>query len=338
MIETPPGAPAARFACRPDATLVVCAWILTGWLWATPIASAQTGGGRAEGHEPHVRAATPPPRFGYYSTQWRRWPDAEAAPGSNTKAATPVASPQLEIPGEREESPPGAVEPLPQPDREGPRLPFPAAANGLPSVRPAPHGSGAVGTAGVSRDGLTVEQRTERLARQAAAAKAGTREQQSQFTRQLVVEILATHDPELRSRIVATAAEFDTPEADAICTGALQDPDDRVRMAACTACGRRGGPSAVRLLSTRCETDAERGVRLHALSVLAELDDRGAIPVIARALDDSDPVVRNRAMRALKQASGRDLGNDVEAWRAWAADPDAPAARWSWGEAIRKLF
>lgn len=335
MTEMPFGFPAARFACRPVATAFACAWIVTGWLWATSMASGQMVGSRTAGDEMPVRVSTPPPRFGYYRTQWRRWPDAEATPGSNTKAATPATPAPLEIPGVQDESPPGAMEPLPQPDRGQPRPRFPAAAKGPPPVRPAQDRDV---TAGIRRDGLTLDQRSERLARQAAAAKAGSREQQTQFTRQLVAEILATHDPELRIRIVATAAEFDTPDANAICTGALQDPSDRVRMAACAAWGRRGGPTAVQLLATRYETDAELGVRLRALSALAELDDGEARAAIARALDDSDPVIRNRAMNALRQASGRDFGNDVDAWRSWAADPDAPAARWSWMESIRKLF
>jgi hypothetical protein len=292
-------------------------------------------GSRTARDEMPVRVSTPPPRFGYYSTQWRRWPDAVATAGSNSKTATPAAPAQLEIPGVQDESPPGAVEALPQPDRAQPRPQFPAAAKRPPTVRP---GQDRAVTTGMSGDGLTLAQRSERLARQAAAAKAGTREQQSQFTRQLVAEILAAHDPALRSTIVATAAEFDTPDANAICTGALQDPSDRVRMAACAAWGRRGGPTAVQLLATRYETDAELGVRLRALSALAELDDGEAVAAIARALDDSDPVIRNRAMNALRQASGRDFGNDVDAWRSWAADPDAPAARWSWMESIRKLF
>ena len=200
----------------------------------------------------------------------------------------------------------------------------------------------AAGRGGTAPPGLSLEQRTQRLARQSAAAKAGTREQQAEFTRQLVAEILAAHDPELRCRIVATAAEFDTPDADAICAGALQDPNERVRMAACTAWGRRGGPTAVERLSARYASDGDLGVRLRALTALGELDDKAAIAAVARALDDADPVVRKRAMQSLKRLSGRDLGDDVEAWRAWAAAPDrAPSrwsTRWSWLDAFRRMF
>ena len=45
-----------------------------------------------------------------------------------------------------------------------------------------------------------------------------------------------------------------------------------------------------------------------------------------------------RAVAALKQVSGRDLGNDVNAWRAWASDPAADRNEWSIAEQFRKLF
>ncbi|MFM8803188.1 MAG: HEAT repeat domain-containing protein [Planctomycetia bacterium] len=285
---------------------------MTASLWGLPSASGQVAENRAGEFGTRVPIATPPPRFGYHRTKWRSWEDDEPPASTNMKAATPAAPPRLEVPDLREESPRRADEPPPRA----------AAAN----------------AGGMAGGGLTLEQRAQRLARQAAAAKAGSREQQSQFTRALVAEILAAHDPELRCRIVATVADFDTPEANAILTGALQDPNDRVRMTACTVWGRRGGPSAVQLLSTRYDSDTDLGVRLRALAALAELDDDAAIPAIAKALDDADPVVRKRAMQSLKQRSGRDLGNDVDAWRAWAADPDRAAPRWSWLEAFRKLF
>jgi hypothetical protein len=313
MTDASPAPPAARSACRPGAKAVACACLVTASLWGLPPALAQVVESRAGEFDARRPIATPPPRFGYHRTKWRSWTDEEATPSTGPKAATPAAPPRLEVPDAREESPRGADHPPPPP-------------------------AAAIGAGGMPRDGLTLEQRAQRLARQAAAAKAGTREQQSQFTRALVAEILAAHDPELRCRIVATVADFDTPEANAILAGGLQDPDDSVRMAACTAWGRKGGPNAVQLLSTRYASDADLGVKLRALSALAELDDAAAIPTLAKALDDADPVVRKRAMQSLKQVSGRDLGDDVNAWRAWAADPDRAAPRWSWVEAFRRLF
>ena len=141
----------------------------------------------------------------------------------------------------------------------------------------------------------------------------------------------------MRCLILDTVAEFETPAAKAICSGALEDPDERVRMAACTAWRKRGGSEAVEQLATRYRTDREIDVRLRALRELGEMGDKEAVPVLAKALEDSDPAVQYRAVGALKKVSGRDLGDDVNKWREWAADPDGSTAEWSIAEEFRKV-
>ena len=186
--------------------------------------------------------------------------------------------------------------------------------------------------------GATADQRIDSLAADAAKAKAGTHAEQADFTSGQVKSMLDEHDPRVRCVILETVAEFDTPSAVAICKGALEDPDARVRMAACTAWRNRGGPEAVELLATRYRTDQEIDVRLRALRELGQLGDEQAIPVLAKALEDSDPAVQYRAVAALKKVSGRDLGDDVNKWREWAADPAESSAEWSIAEEFRKLF
>ena len=46
-----------------------------------------------------------PAQFGYYGTQWRRWPGAGVVPVSGFEDATPAAPPRLQVPGPDEESP-----------------------------------------------------------------------------------------------------------------------------------------------------------------------------------------------------------------------------------------
>jgi HEAT repeat protein len=186
--------------------------------------------------------------------------------------------------------------------------------------------------------GPTADQRIEELAADAKKAKAGSHADQVEFTRKLSEEILQEHDARVRCVILDTVAEFETPAATAICTGALEDPDERVRMAACTAWRKRGGSEAVEQLAARYRTDREIDVRLRALRELGELGDKEAVPVLAKALEDSDPAVQYRAVGALKKVSGRDLGDDVNKWREWAADPDGSSAEWSIAEEFRKVF
>ena len=194
----------------------------------------------------------------------------------------------------------------------------------------------------VARDrelyGATADQRISELTAEAKAARAAGPAGQAEFTQRLVGQLLGEHDPRVRSQILEVAADFDTPAAVAICKGALQDPDDTVRMEACAVWARRGGAEAVTLLAARSQTDAELDVRLQALRMLGELGDDRAIPVLAKALEDPDPAVQYRAVAALKEVSGRDLGNDVNAWREWAADPEGSSAKWSIAEGFRQLF
>jgi HEAT repeat protein len=186
--------------------------------------------------------------------------------------------------------------------------------------------------------GFTADTRIKKLAERSKVAKSGPEQGQLEFTQDLVRMMLEEHDPRVRGKILETAADYDTASATAICKGAMQDPSDVVRFKACDVWAKRGGEEAVQLLATRFQTDADLDVRLRALKMLGELKDKQAIPVLARALEDSDPAVQYRAVASLKQVSGRDLGNDVNAWREWAADPEAHKAEWSIAEGFRRLF
>lgn len=186
--------------------------------------------------------------------------------------------------------------------------------------------------------GSTADQRIKEFEAEAGTAKSGGQHAQLEFTRKLVDTMLEEHDPRVRSALVKLAADFDTAAATAICKGALNDPDERVRMAACSAWAQRGGPEAVQLLAARSEADTELDVRLRAIRELGELNDKAAIPALAKALEDPDPAMQYRAVGSLKKVSGRDLGDDVNKWREWAADPEGSAEDWSIAEAFRRLL
>lgn len=186
--------------------------------------------------------------------------------------------------------------------------------------------------------GLTADQRIGELAEKAKAVAAGSPADQERFSQEIAAAMVDEHDARVRSAMLEAVVNLQTPLATAVCTGALQDPDPRVRMAACSAWATRGGPGAVELLAARYQTDTELDVRLRALRCLGELGDAAAVPVLAKALEDSDPAVQYRAVGALKKVSGRDLGDDVNKWREWAADPEGSSAEWSIAETFRKLF
>jgi HEAT repeat protein len=188
------------------------------------------------------------------------------------------------------------------------------------------------------RYGATADQRIKEFTTEAERSKKAAAASQQEFTDGLVNKLLDEHDPRVRVAMLDAAARFDTPSAVAICKGALEDPDERVRAKACEVWGQRGGPEAVSLLAARFDTDDDIDVRLKALRELGRLGDEAAIPVLARALENTDPAVQFRAVAALKQVSGRDLGDDVNLWRAWAADSKAPGTEWTIAEGFRRLF
>ena len=188
------------------------------------------------------------------------------------------------------------------------------------------------------RYGATADQRIKELAADAERAQKEGGGGSQEFTRRLAATALEEHDPRVRAAILDVAAGFDTPSAVAICKGALEDPDQRVRDKACEIWGQRGGPEAVALLTTRFDADTDIDVRLKAIRELGQLGDKTAIPTLARALENSDPAVQYCAVAALKQVSGRDLGDDVNLWRAWAADPKAEGTEWTIAEGFRRVF
>ncbi len=153
-----------------------------------------------------------------------------------------------------------------------------------------------------------------------------------------MVEMLLTeHDGGVRSRIVEEAGAFETPDSDAIIHGAADDPDPRVRAAACGVWERRGGPGAVRFLAARATKDSDLSVRLRAIRALGELRDQTAVAALVPLLDDPDPAVQSRVCLALGRATGLAIGNDPQKWRKWAMEPTAQQ-RWSLFNPFPKLW
>ena len=186
--------------------------------------------------------------------------------------------------------------------------------------------------------GLNADQRIKELRLNAKESRGAGSDAQAEFSRELVNEMLAEHDPRVRAEILRLCAEFDNPSSRAICIGGLDDPDAFVRIAACDAWLEIGGDEAVQHLANCFRSDDDVDVRLHAIRDLGALGNEAAIPVLAEALEAPDPAVQFRAVSSLKEVSGRDLGNDVNEWREWAVDPSAYREEWSVAEVWRQIF
>jgi HEAT repeat protein len=141
---------------------------------------------------------------------------------------------------------------------------------------------------------------------------------QERASNELAQGIAHEQDPILRAQILRTLASFSTEKSATILVAGLHDHERDVRIAACEALGKHGGPAAAPNLSRALAEDADLDVRLAAARGLGEAGNAAAVPSLGDALEDQDPAMQHRAMASLKKVSGQDYGDDVEAWRQYA--------------------
>ena len=168
---------------------------------------------------------------------------------------------------------------------------------------------------------------TERLAALddlASRADGMPAEQQRRVSAELAGRITNETDEVIRAKVVRTLGEFTTPEADAGLRMALADPDADVRIAGCKAWQRRNTPVARQLLAEVLGSDTDVDVRIVAARALGRFEGQQTVAALAVALDDSDPALQYVAIQSLKSSSGRDYGDNVEAWRAYASGQTPP--------------
>ena len=144
-------------------------------------------------------------------------------------------------------------------------------------------------------------------------------EEQRDYCEQLATQIQTEPDPIVRRTIQETIAHFEQPLAEQVLLAGLQDDDVDVRLACCRKLGERGKPAAVQALSALV-TDAENiDVQLAAVDALGKIESPESIQALAAALENRDPAMQYAGVKALQQVSDEELGNDVAAWRAFAA-------------------
>lgn len=125
-------------------------------------------------------------------------------------------------------------------------------------------------------------------------------------------------DPLLRVELVRTIAKCGSPQAGETLQAAMRDSDGNVRVAACTGWAQHRGPQAVPALGEAIRKDADLEVRLAALRALGRIPGEESVAAISPALEDSDPAMQYRAVQALRELTGKDFGDDANAWREYA--------------------
>jgi HEAT repeat protein len=184
----------------------------------------------------------------------------------------------------------------------------------------------------------TPSERIETLRKLAESADRAEATEKERIAGQLAAAVPGETDPLVRAQLIRTLGHYPGTPTLSTVAAALDDGERDVRIAACESLGRLGGPDATEKLSATIASDADPDVRLAALRAAGELDDPNVVSGIAIALDDPDPALQLRAMRSLEQVTGKQYGNDVQLWRAYAAGEAPTEPDISVAERLRQLF
>jgi HEAT repeat protein len=149
-------------------------------------------------------------------------------------------------------------------------------------------------------------------------------DQQQAKAAELATQYQIESDPLVRAQIVRTISVCGAPPAGATLTAALQDADRDVRLAACEAWGVHGGPQAVPSLSNLLRHDRSMDVRLAAARALGQLKGPEVVQALAPGLEDPDPAMQYRIVQSLRESTGKDFGDNVNAWNEFVRGGSPP--------------
>ena len=156
--------------------------------------------------------------------------------------------------------------------------------------------------------------------------------QRESICQELAQEIRKEPDSLMRSEILRTMAVYGGVTTDAVMHVAVRDTDADVRVVVCDLWGKRKDAEAVRVLAGVLASDSDRDVRMAAARALGHSHDPSAARALGPALDDPDPAMRFRAMVALRESTGKNIGtdpSDAERWRQYVKTGEVPPLPWA---------
>lgn len=163
--------------------------------------------------------------------------------------------------------------------------------------------------------------------------------EQAQVAVRLARELAEDPSPLYRAQLARALGDLPVPAAAEALRQAIHDKEPSVRVAACTAWGKRGSEEAVSALAEVLSKDANLDVRTAATRELANYKTSGSIAALGLALDDPDPALQHRAVLSLQAVTGKDFGSSVPAWRQFVREGEVqPSETPSVAERLRSLF
>jgi HEAT repeat protein len=184
----------------------------------------------------------------------------------------------------------------------------------------------------------TPKDRVRELRKLAKGAAKQPTVEQDRVVGELAVEYQRESDAWVRREILRTLSAYPQPAAGAVLVAALGESDVETRRAACTGLGKRHDKTAVQELARVLASDTDVDVRMAAVEALGSSADQAALGPLAEALVDPDPAMQAQTQAALIEVSGRDFGNNVQAWREFAQTGKSGTAELSFAEKLRRAF
>jgi len=169
---------------------------------------------------------------------------------------------------------------------------------------------------------LTPAMRIAAIQETGAQADGTDAAEQEQLVEQLAMQIRSETDPVVRRSIQQSVAKFRTPLAREVLLAGLNDENRDVRIVCCLSLVGQQNARVVEALGNVLESESDDDVRMAAVDALGHIQTPESIAALAAALKDRDPAMQFAGVRALKGASGQDLGNDVAVWQEYVAGPN----------------
>lgn len=148
--------------------------------------------------------------------------------------------------------------------------------------------------------------------------------------------------PHMRCQAVHAAARATVPEALSVLTTGVEDDHVKVRIASCSALGSRQEPEATRLLAESVNSETNKDVRLAAIKSLGSHEGPQATDALKLALQEPELAYQHASIASLRKITGRDVGNQPEAWVALLESPEGSSGGTdrspSWSERLGNFF
>ena len=179
-------------------------------------------------------------------------------------------------------------------------------------------------TAELKKYGPAPLQRIQAMQEQAKKLAKASPQEQEVFAKELARQMPNETDFNVRMAVIKIMSRMNTPSANAVLYAAMKDPESEIRVACCEAWSKHPSAATTQMLAETLSGDTDSDVRMAAAKALSTAGDKEAVAALGRALEDSDPALQYCAVASLKQVTGKNLGNDVNAWRQLARQPDPP--------------